>query len=663
MGRPERRIRNPARPPALQDLPGARRAALPPFVAPQLATPSATVKDAGYVHEIKLDGYRVLVRLEHGRARLFTRRAHDWTARLPVLAHAFEALPLSEAMFDGEVVVLDASGVSDFQRLQNSLSAGRDAACVYFAFDLLHLSGYDLRALPLLERKRILRETLAAPGVHEGRIRFSDHAEGSGAHLLEHACALGLEGIVSKRADAPYTSGRTRHWLKLKCNERQEFVVGGYTAPSGARGHFGALLLGVYDARGRLGYAGKVGTGFTARSLAELHARLSPLERPEPVFHDPPRGADARGVHWLHPELVAEVEYSERTRDGLVRQATFRGMRSDKLPREIRFESPTARARAAARSRAPVRARSSGRGVAAPEHPVSRIRLTHPERVLYPEQGLTKRDLVAYYAAIAPFMLPHLARRPLALLRCPEGHGTPCFFYKHPAAGVPVSVRRVAIRERSKRLDSMYVEDLEGLLGLVQVGALEIHTWGSRIEHLEQPDQLVFDLDPDEGLPWAQAIDAAHDVRATLAGLGLSAFLKTTGGKGLHVVVPVEPRLEWHDAKQFCHRLAQRMVRAHPTRYVASVSKAKRRGKVFVDYLRNGRGATAACAYSTRARSEATVAMPIEWDELTLALRSDRFTVASAPGHVATRARDPWVGFEESRVSISSAARRALGLR
>lgn len=634
--------------PDLSDVQGAREAALPAFVEPQLATLVDSPPGDGYLHEIKLDGYRVLARIERGRARLLTRRGNDWTERMPSLARAFESLPVDEAMFDGEVVVLAPSGVSDFQRLQNALASGRDEACVYHAFDLLHLSGHDLRKLPLRERKRLLHETLAAVGALQGRIRFSDHEQGDAQAFLEQACKLRLEGIVSKRADAPYTSGRSRAWLKCKCHARQEFVIGGYTDPAGARSHFGALLLGVRDGEGELSYAGKVGTGFSQQSLADLHARLRKLSRSKPPFVDPPRGADARRAHWVQPKLVAEVEYAERTKDGLLRHASFRGLRQDKPASEVRDETPVELARPA-------------EGQPDPERVLARVRFTHPDRVLYADQGITKRELGLYYAKVARRMLPHLAQRPLTLVRCPEGQGKECFFQKHPSQGMPNSVHRVRIREKSASLDYMYVDDIEGLLGLVQVGALEIHTWGSRVDRLECPDQLVFDLDQAPDVPWERMIEAAHAMRERLAAIDLQGFLKTTGGKGLHVVVPIEPRLRWDVAKRFCKLLVESMVRAEPSRYLATMSKSKRKGKIFLDYLRNGRGATAVCAYSTRARPSAPLSLPIAWDELTPELRSDAFDLRSVNGRLVDP--DPWQAFEAARAPISAAARRALGMR
>jgi bifunctional non-homologous end joining protein LigD len=638
------RAATPARSRRSRTKPEARapRSVLPSFVAPQLATLVETAPEGdAWLHELKLDGYRILARIDRGKVRLLTRRGHDWSARMPSVARSFAALPVSRALIDGELCVLREDGVSDFQRLQNSLQAGRDEACTYFAFDLLFLDDDDLRALPLLERKQRLRHAIAAGS--DDRLRYSDHVQGGGPRFFAHACKLGVEGMVSKRADAAYSSGRSRAWLKVKCVAREEFVIGGYTEPSGARGHFGALLLGSHDASGTLRYAGKVGTGFTQQSLAELHGKLARLEQKAAPFENPPRGSDARGVHWLRPELVAEVQYAERTAEGLVRHASFQGLRVDKPAAHVRAEKPVAE---------PV-----------PAPAPSRLSLTHPKRVLYPEQNITKLDLARYYVQVAPHMLPHVARRPLTLVRCPEGYAKGCFFQKHPGRGVPRAIGRAKVREKRSVLDYMTVDDVEGLVGLVQLGALEIHTWGSHTETIECPDQLVFDLDPDEGLPWARMIEAAQLVRARLSELGLVPFLKTTGGKGLHIVVPIAPRMPWDAAKAFSKAIVDGIVREQPRKYLATMAKDKRKGKVFLDYLRNGRGATAIAAYSTRARAGAPVSAPLAWDELTLELRPDRYTLLNMPERLVALNADPWLGFDRARRAISAAMRRDAGMR
>ena len=631
------------------ELAGARKARMPGFVEPQLATlvTEAPAGDA-WLHEIKLDGYRMLARCQSGRVAWLTRRGHDWSERVPSLGRELAGLGLDGALLDGEIVVL-RGGVSDFQELQNSLSEGRDGRCLFYAFDVLHFGQHDLRGATLLERKTFLARLLEAAGASgaESRIRFSDHVLGQGEEFFAGACELGVEGIVCKRADARYTSGRTRSWLKVKCLQRQEFVIGGFTAPGGARSHFGALLLGVHE-HGGLAYAGRVGTGFSQRSLAELHARLEPLVRARAAFANPPRGADARGVRWVEPRLVAEVQFAERTSEGLVRHASFLGLREDKPASEVREEraAPPPRRKPAAKPKPTT---------------LPSVRLTHPDRVLYAKQGITKADLALYYAQVAERMLPLLAQRPLMLVRCPRGQGAECFHQKHPGRGLSKAIRRVPIEEREGVLETMYVENLDGLLQLVQIGALEIHTWGCRVDAVERPDQLTFDLDPDTALPWRDVVRAARELKARLEELDLTPFLKTTGGKGVHLVVPIRPSAGWDDAKQFCKDIAEGMVRRHPDRYVATISKAKRKGKLLIDYLRNGRGATAVCAYSTRAREGAPVALPVAWSELAR-LRPGRFRVANVPAHLA-RAPDPWADLGAHRTALSARLLRAAAAR
>jgi bifunctional non-homologous end joining protein LigD len=636
---------------------GAKQAGLPDFVEPQLATlVDAAPGGNDWFHEIKLDGYRMQIRLDHGKVKMLTRRGNDWSAKMPSLVKELSKLAIERALLDGEMVVMRDGGISDFQRLQNSLSEGRDGDCLLYVFDCLYLDGYDLRALPLRERKQLLAACLEAAGADgSSRIRLSEHIVGQGPKFYAQACQLGVEGSVCKRADAPYVSGRSKTWLKAKCTARQEFVIGGWSEPAGARAHIGALLLGVME-DGELKYAGRVGTGFSEKSLQELKAKLAPLERDKPAYSNPPRGADARDVHWVEPKLVAEIQFAERTADGLVRHASFQGLRDDKPAKQVRAEIPESEPPAKAAAKAEV----SGRGRGSVAVPALRsVRLTHPERVLYPEINATKADLALYYAQVAERMLPHVAKRPLMLVRCPDGQGNPCFHQKHPTPGMSRAIKRIEIPEKKGTFETMYVEDAEGLVQLVQNGALEIHTWGSRVDDVERADQLTFDLDPDEGLPWARVIDAARMIERRLTALDLPAFLKTTGGKGLHVVVPITPSLEWDELKAVCKSFADSLVKAEPAKYLATISKAARKGKILIDYLRNGRGATAACAYSTRSRPKAPVATPIEWKELTGDLKPDQFTIHELPNRIATT-KDPWRDFGKHRPKLTAAVQRGL---
>jgi bifunctional non-homologous end joining protein LigD len=661
--RPRAARRSTAAPLRLETPAGAQRAALPDFIEPQLATLASTAPEGQeWLHEIKLDGYRILARIEQGRAQLLSRRGHDWSSRLPSIASALGALPVQSALLDGEVAVLGENGVSDFQLLQNSLEGGRDASGLYYAFDLLFHDGFDLRQLPLVERKQLLRAALEQ--ADNPRLRLSDHVQGGGAAFFERACKLGLEGIVCKRADAPYASGRGRSWYKVKCLSEQEFVIGGFTAPAGSRQHLGALLVGVREGKS-LVYAGKVGTGFTQASLAELHRRLAPLERPEAPFANPPRGAEARGVHWVAPRLVAQVAFVERTRDGLVRHSSFRGLRDDKSTRDVKLERPEPKAKSRVmtqtRKTTEAKPKRSSRAQSRPapvlpapklELDIDRIEITHPDKVLYRDQGITKRDLMLHYARVARWMLPHLTDRPLMLLRCPEGEGQQCFHQKHPSAGMPKAVQQVTVQQKKGPEPQLLVRDVEGLLGLVQMGALEIHTWGCRGDALDTPDQLVFDLDPDVGLGWDRVVEAAHTLRDQLQARGLTGFLKSTGGKGLHVVVPIEPSTSWDEAKAFSKRIADTLVQAEPAKYLATMTKQKRKGKLFIDYFRNGPGATSVCVFSTRARPGAPVAVPLAWSELESGFQPGQFNLKNVEQRLAQLKRDPWQDFDALRAKL-----------
>lgn len=653
---------------------GAHRGDLPKAFEPQLATlTKAAPEGDDWLHEIKLDGYRMLCRIDSGHVEFRSRNAQNWTSRLPHLVAAASKLPVRQALLDGEVVALEADGRSSFQNLQNAFSEGHAGTLQYYVFDLLFLNGQNLTQVPLEQRKQALSALL---GDSSGPIHYSEHVVGSGPEFFKQACKLGLEGIVSKRRDLPYSAGRGYGWLKIKCSRREEFVIGGYTNPGGARSGFGALLVGYHQNGSKLVYAGKVGTGFSERTLRDLLRRMRPLERADSPFSDlAGRTGVARGAHWIEPVLVAQVEFSDWTRDARLRHPAFQGLREDKPAAEVVRDASLPVATAVKKAKAaPGKSSRPGNHKVEPSAqalptPQTRprdneefqgVRLTHPEKVIYPEQGITKHDLASYYAQVADWMLPHLEDRPLVLVRCPEGRSKACFFQKHPGAGTPTNLRQFPIREKSKTATYLLADDVGGLISLVQLGALEIHTWGSRIDKLEQPDRLIFDLDPDPSVEWSQVVVSARQIRQLLEDLGLTSFLKTTGGKGLHIVVPIQRRTDWDDAKQFCEGVAASIVAADPEHYTSNMLKVKRTGKIFIDYLRNGRGATAVAPYSTRSRPGAPVSVPIDWNELNDDLRSDHFNIQNVPPRLAALKHDPWRDFATTKQSITAAARKIV---
>jgi bifunctional non-homologous end joining protein LigD len=624
--------------PDVGKVPGARKKLLPAFQEPSLASPCETPPSGPkWIHEIKHNGYRMQARIDGPSVRLLTRKALDWTDRFSSIAAAIKKIGLASGLLDGEVVVEEQNGITSFNNLQADLSAGRQDRFRYFVFDLLYCEGFDLTKAALIDRKTLLQQILA--GLPAGSaIRFSEHLDVDGPTMLEHSCRFGLEGIISKRKDQPYRSGRGDHWLKSKCIDRQEFIILGYVPSTADSRSVGAMALG-YHADGQLVYAGRVGTGWSAAQARSLRDELEEIIAKKPALANQlPAGAE-KGVRWVEPRLVAEIEFREWTHDRMLRAASFKGLREDKPAAEIVLETAPNTANKAAK--------------AAGARALAKVRLTHPERILWPEPGITKQGLAEFYAEIADRILPHVTGRALSLLRCPSGTAAKCFFAKHPWQGLDDSVGRVEVGEKDPM---MVIEDLSGLLNMVQAGVVEIHPWGSRTDHLEQPDRLIFDLDPGEDVPWSATIAAAKEVRSRLADLGLTSFLKTSGGKGLHVVVPLEPQAEWAEAKAFTERLASQMAKDSPDKYVATAVKRAREGRIFVDYLRNGRGATAVAPYSTRQHAQATVSTPIEWEEISEGLKADHFTVDNIGHRLKFLKRDPWDGFFKLRQKLPARA-------
>ena len=629
---------------------GSRRSALPRQPRAQLATlVEKPPEGPGWLQEIKFDGYRILAMADHGDVSLWSRNGKNWTARFPAIAAQLSTLPAATLLLDGEVIALRANGLSSFRRLQEMLSDRNTKPAVYQAFDILHVDGIDLAGVALIDRKDLLRRLLEALDP-SSVVRYSEHVQGDARQFYDKACEMGLEGIICKRADARYRAVRNRDWLKVKCVRHEELIIGGYSEPSGSRTGFGALLLGANDSRGRLIYAGKVGAGFTERQLAALHEALAQLETRACPFHECP---ERRGARWVEPRLVVEVAFTEWTRDGRLRHPVFRGLREDKDPKEIRMPE-----RALQDAGNETRPRTK-RGVAE----VAGVALSNPDRVLYPQQKVTKLAVARYYEEMSEWILPQIRRRPLSLLRCPQGRGKDCFFQKHPGQAIPAEMPRVSIREKNGKAEYLYVEQLRDLVALVQAGTLELHAWGCTVDDVERPDLLVFDLDPGPDVDWTEVLDAARSLQDRLQSLKLEAFIRTTGGKGLHVVVPLRPGLGWDGVKAFAKTVAAVHAREDPGRFTINMSKEKRKHRIFIDYLRNGRGNTAIVSYSTRAREGAPVAVPVRRDELKPSLKGDRYDIDTVRRRVRSLQSDPWHGFEQARRPLTSATLRALGVK
>jgi bifunctional non-homologous end joining protein LigD len=629
------------------DLPG-RKETLPPFIQPQLASeaPEPPV-GAHWVHELKLDGYRIQAHIDKaGKVRLYTRSGLDWTHRMTSVARELGRLSVESAILDGEVVVLEANGQSSFAALQAAFEEGAKHPMTYFAFDLLHLNGHNLRQEPLVERKKILAQILDSLAEQE-TIRYGQHIEAEGKPIFEQACKLEAEGIVSKRADSVYTSGRTKSWLKIKCVRQQEFVIGGFTKPNNGTDGVGALVLGYYDDNKQLIYAGRTGTGFTQVNSRKLRKQLEAMRQTQMPFEDVPASA-AKGALWVRPDLVAQVQFSTWTADNLVRQASFKGLREDKKATEVRREMPDPKL---SQQTAPRKKPAATEKTSAPGR--LGFKVTHPDKVVDPQTGVTKKVLIDYYLAIAPLMLPHVTGRPLSLVRCPNGAGQKCFYQKHLGPGMPPGIGGVEIPDRKGKGTETYVtvEGEQSLAGLAQMNVLEIHPWQSTNDDLEHPDRIIFDLDPDEAVSWATLCDAAQEVRGRLKQLGLQSFVKTTGGKGLHVVAPVKPTLEWEQVKALTHEFTLQMEKDNPKLYISKMTKAARTNKIFVDYLRNEREATAVAPYSSRARLGMAAALPLEWSELK-GSKAPKFLIARFEEWKERVRKDPWKAMLTSKQEI-----------
>ena len=586
----------------------------------QLATLVDTPPEgAQWLHEIKFDGYRLLGYVSDGASRLLTRNGKDWTNHFPSLSAAMEKLPVKNAVLDMEAVVLDGNGKSSFQSLQAALGeAGNRGSIVAYVFDLLHIDGTDFTQKPLLERKERLQTLLKS---NKLPLRYSGHVLGQGAEMFAKACETGLEGILSKQAHAPYVAGRQRSWLKIKCSQRQEFIIVGFSDARKGERALGALYL-AYKKNGVLQYAGKVGTGFSMQSARELARRLAKIGVKTPVLD---RGetvglgaGEWRAVHWVKPELLCEIAFTEWTEDGHIRHPSFQGLREDKDASQVNKEQP-------------MRTSTTTKSMTGKKEPESLvlggISITHPGRVISETGHITKGELAEYYAGVASWILPQIERHPLSLLRCPSGIDKQCFFQRNPGRGLGAHIQTFEFKNKGKTYEYLYIEDEKGLLEIIQMGGIELHPWGAPVDAIDYPDRMIFDLDPAPEVPFEALKLAAQDLKQRLARKGLDSTLKCTGGKGLHVTVPLAGKDKWAAVKSFAGSLADEMVAAVPDAYIATMSKAKRTGKIFIDYFRNDYTATAIADYGVRARPGAPVALPIEWKELKNLQSADQFTI------------------------------------
>lgn len=623
---------------------GAVKASLPERQAPQLcAIAEEPPTGEQWLSEIKFDGYRLLIWLRNGKATIMTRNGHDWTARLPAIAAAVGKINVDSALLDGELVALRDDGVPVFHDLQAALSEGKSESLFLYVFDLLHLNGWDLRPCRLVDRKR----RLSALCDWTGLLRYSDHVQGDAASTRRHACAMKLEGIVSKRADAPYRAGRGPDWLKIRCSNREEFIVLGWTPPAGSRTGIGSLHVGYHDPDGRLTYAGGIGTGFSDRELAKLRRRLDAMAAPRPPNLAEPGEAPNPRIRWVRPELVIEARYIGWSGGGSLRHAVYLGVREDKAAAEVTREVPNAKP--VPSGTRIVRAVPKGRTT------IMGVELTHADRELWP--GITKRDLAEYWVAIADAALPELRQRPLAIVRCPEGIDGERFFQKRGQRTLP-SHMRTGIAAGSPYLA---LDDAEGLVSAAQISAIELHPWGATEADPLHPDRLVFDLDPGDDVPFHAVVRAARDLRDRLRDLGLASFCRTTGGKGLHLVVPIMPRHDWQTARGFCRAVAETVSKAEPARFLSTLKKADRQGRIAIDWLRNGLGATAIASFCPRARPGAPVATPLHWDEVEKRLTPSGHTLRTIPARLASLKSEVWPGFTSLRQTLPSAAEPATG--
>jgi bifunctional non-homologous end joining protein LigD len=646
-------------------LTGAHKAKLPTQLKPELATLVDSAPEGQWSYEIKFDGYRIMARIDHDQVQLFTRNGHDWTHKLPQQAAALAALDLESAWLDGEMVVANEQGVPDFQALQNAFEAGRSGNILYYLFDLPYLNGVDLREVPVEERRAALATVL---GSHEQPLlRFSEAFDETPDALLNSACQMQMEGLIGKRLGSPYVSRRSGDWIKLKCKHRQEFVIVGYTDPKGSRSAFGALLLGLHDRdSGELRYAGKVGTGFNESTLKSILAQLKPLQVKKPAVVNPPSGFEVKGVHWLKPKLLAEVAFAEMTKDGSVRHAVFHGLRDDKPPKDITEEraKPVKTAEKKTPAKKPPKKAPPSNAETAPSQlglANGKVRITHPDRVIDAVSGTTKMQLAEYYASVAEWILPQLKDRPVALVRAPDGIAGELFFQKNAER---LAIPGITTLDKDVTGQPvMLINNAEALIGAVQMSTVELHTWNATTVDLDKPDRFVLDLDPDPALPWKSMVEATALTLTVLDELGLKAFLKTSGGKGIHLVVPLTRKLGWDEVKDFSHAIVSHIAKLLPDRFSAVSGPKNRVGRIFIDYLRNGLGATTICAYAARTREGLPVSVPLFREEVAEIKGGNQWNVQNVHQRLAEVGDEPWADMKKTRQSITAEMRKRVGLK
>lgn len=648
-----------------------KKSSVPDKLSPQLATLMDTPPAGDWLYEIKFDGYRIMTRIRDGEVRMITRNGHDWTDRLPLQAKAIADLNLGDGWLDGEVVVLNDAGLPDFQALQNAFEIGRSKDIVYYLFDVPFLNGEDIREKPVEERRAALKKLLGRQA--KGLLRFSDAFSANHRDIIESACSLSLEGVIGKRAGSVYQSRRSPDWIKLKCKLRQEFVIVGFTKPQGTRSGFGALLLAVNEEGAGLVYAGRVGTGFNQKMLGEMFEQMKALEQDASPLAKKLTSAQARGVHWIEPTLVGEVEFGEWTREGIIRHSSFIALRSDKSAKEVVHEYP----RTPKDIKAPFKPKASKSGASKTEEPPSKpartrsgkdkievagVLISHPERVIDKESGLHKIDLAHFYESISDWILPHLDHRPVALLRCPEGVEGEQFFQKHSERLAIPNIKQLDPELDPGHARLMEIDTVQALVGAAQMGTIELHTWGSTYDQIELPDHFVLDLDPDTDLPWRSMVEATQLTLSVLDELGLDAYIKTSGGKGMHILVPLARKADWDTVKAFAKALAQFISQQLPERFTATSGPKNRIDKIFIDYLRNTRGASTVAAYSVRARPGLPVSVPIARDELTSLKSSAQWNIANLQKRLRKLKADPWAGYKNTQ-RITKPMWKRLGVK